>query len=122
MSSQKVGTRLNENTDDVIVYIEPSKRAIVTIALLVGFFGVHFYMRAFSMCTSYIMANWNAGEFYSAGKALQTAIMVVATAVSAYLIPKWELKKSWVAPLSSYFCAMLAHCLPVTWECSLPLL
>lgn len=93
MSSQKVGTRLNENTDDVIVYIEPSKRAIVTIALLVGFFGVHFYMRAFSMCTSYIMANWNAGEFYSAGKALQTAIMVVATAVSAYLIPKWGIKK-----------------------------
>ena len=79
--------------NDVIVYIDPKKRAIVTIALLVGFFGIHFYMRAFSMCTNYIMADWNAGEFYSAGKALQTAIMVVATSVSAYLIPSWGIKK-----------------------------
>ncbi|MCI8582537.1 MAG: MFS transporter [Dorea sp.] len=79
--------------DDVVVYIDPKKRAAVTIALLVGFFGIHFYMRAFSMCTSYIMADWNAGEFYSAGKALQTAIMVVATSVSAYLIPAWGVKK-----------------------------
>ena len=83
---------LNED-DDVIVFIDPAKRAIVTIALLVGFFGVHFYMRAFSMCTSYIMANWNAGEYYSAGKALQTAVMVVATSVSAFLIPTWGIKK-----------------------------
>ena len=80
--------------NDVIVYIDPKKRAIVTIALLVGFFGIHFYMRAFSMCTNYIMADWNAGEFYSAGKALQTAIMVVATSVSAYLIPSWG-RRSW---------------------------
>lgn len=84
---------LVNDDDDVIVWIDPQKRAIVTIALLVGFFGVHFYMRAFSMCTSYIMANWNAGEYYSAGKALQTAIMVVATSVSAYLIPKWGIQK-----------------------------
>ena len=83
---------LNED-DDVIVFIDPAKRAIVTIALLVGFFGVHFYMRAFSMCTSYIMANWNAGEYYSAGKALQTAVMVVATSVSVFLIPTWGIKK-----------------------------
>lgn len=91
-SNVKPAGALNDD-DDVIVYIPPQKRAVVTIALLVGFFGVHFYMRAFSMCTSYIMANWNAGEYYSAGKALQTAIMVVATAVSAYLIPKWGIKK-----------------------------
>lgn len=90
--SMKQANPANDD-NDVIVYIEPKKRAIVTIALLVGFFGVHFYMRAFSMCTSYIMANWNAGEYYSAGKALQTAIMVVATSVSAYLIPKWGIKK-----------------------------
>lgn len=90
-TAKPAGTLNDEN--DVIVYIEPKKRAIVTIALLVGFFGVHFYMRAFSMCTSYIMANWNAGEYYSAGKALQTAIMVVATSVSAYLIPTWGIKK-----------------------------
>ncbi|MCQ2412310.1 MAG: MFS transporter [Sphaerochaetaceae bacterium] len=92
MATEKIKPMLNED-DDVIVYIDPAKRAFVTIALLVGFFGVHFYMRAFSMCTSYIMANWNAGEYYSAGKALQTAIMVVATAVSTYLIPKWGIKK-----------------------------
>ena len=49
--------------DDVVVYIDPKKRAAVTIALLVGFFGIHFYMRAFSMCTSYIMADWNAENF-----------------------------------------------------------
>lgn len=77
MSTQALNkTAIANDDDDVIVYIDPKKRAIVTIALLVGFFGVHFYMRAFSMCTSYIMANWNAGEYYSAGKALQTAIMV----------------------------------------------
>lgn len=96
MSTQELAFKsatLANDDDDVIVYIDPKKRAIVTIALLVGFFGVHFYMRAFSMCTSYIMANWNAGEYYSAGKALQTAIMVVATSVSAYLIPKWGIKK-----------------------------
>lgn len=86
-------TNVTNDEDDVLVYIDPKKRALVTIALLVGFFGIHFYMRAFSMCTSYIMADWNAGEFYSAGKALQTAIMVVATAVSAYLIPKMGIKK-----------------------------
>ncbi len=88
----KSGRTINDD-QDVIVYIDPKKRAIVTIALLVGFFGIHFYMRAFSMCTSYIMADWNAGEYYSAGKALQTAIMVVATSVSAYLIPNWGIKK-----------------------------
>lgn len=94
MSTQALNkTAIANDDDDVIVYIDPKKRAIVTIALLVGFFGVHFYMRAFSMCTSYIMANWNAGEYYSAGKALQTAIMVVATSVSAYLIPKWGIKR-----------------------------
>ena len=79
--------------DDVLVYIDPSKRAIVTIALLIGFFGIHFYMRAFSMCTSYIMADWDAGQYYSAGKALQTAIMVVATSVSMFLIPKMGIRK-----------------------------
>ena len=79
--------------DDVLVYIDPAKRAIVTIALLIGFFGIHFYMRAFSMCTSYIMADWDAGQYYSAGKALQTAIMVVATSVSMFLIPKLGIRK-----------------------------
>lgn len=95
MSSTSVNTNpvaVNDE-NDVVVYIDPKKRAIVTIALLIGFFGVHFYMRAFSMCTSYIMADWDAGEYYSAGKALQTAIMVVATSVSAYLIPKWGIRK-----------------------------
>lgn len=91
------GTKTNSvkinDDNDVIVYIEPAKRAMVTIALLVGFFGVHFYMRASSMCNAYIMESWNAGEFYSAGKALQTAIMVVATSVSAYLIPTLGIKK-----------------------------
>lgn len=94
MSDQYVGTAKTLNDDDdVIVYIDPKKRAIVTISLLIGFFGIHFYMRAFSMCTAYIMADWNAGEYYAAGKALQTAVMVVATAVSARLIPKWGIKK-----------------------------
>ena len=92
MDTVNVNAVKNED-DDVLVYIDPKKRAMVTIALLIGFFGVHFYMRAFSMCTSYIMANWNAGEYYSAGKALQTAIMVVAAAVSVYLIPKWGIRK-----------------------------
>ena len=95
MSTEDLKRKAAQANDeqDVIVYIDPKKRAIVTIALLIGFFGVHFYMRAFSMCTSYIMADWNAGEYYSAGKALQTAIMVVATSVSAYLIPKWGIRK-----------------------------
>lgn len=53
--------------DDVLVYIDPAKRAIVTIALLIGFFGIHFYMRAFSMCTSYIMADWDAGVSQTKG-------------------------------------------------------
>ena len=51
----KSGRTINDD-QDVIVYIDPKKRAIVTIALLVGFFGIHFYMRAFSMCTSYILS------------------------------------------------------------------
>lgn len=94
MSDQYAGVLKGSNDDDdVLVYIEPKKRAMVTISLLVGFFGIHFYMRAFSMCTAYIMADWNAGEYYSAGKALQTAVMVVATSVSARLIPKWGIRK-----------------------------
>lgn len=90
--STQAKTMINDE-DDVLVYIDPAKRAIVTIALLIGFFGIHFYMRAFSMCTSYIMADWDAGQYYSAGKALQTAIMVVATSVSMFLIPKLGIRK-----------------------------
>lgn len=110
-----------KDDNDVIVYIDPAKRALVTIALLIGFFGVHFYMRAFSMCTSYIMANWNAGEYYSAGKALQTAIMVVATAVSAYLIPTWGIKKIMAGSLAIILLCdvgtLLAPNLPVFLIC-----
>ena len=43
MSTQALNkTAIANDDDDVIVYIDPKKRAIVTIALLVGFFGVHF--------------------------------------------------------------------------------
>ena len=58
-------TNVTNDEDDVLVYIDPKKRALVTIALLVGLFGIHFYMRAFSMCTSYIMADWNACLLYT---------------------------------------------------------
>ena len=107
--------------DDVLVYIDPSKRAIVTIALLIGFFGIHFYMRAFSMCTSYIMADWDAGQYYSAGKALQTAIMVVATSVSMFLIPKMGIRKimggSLLIVLLCDIGTLLAPSLPVFLIC-----
>ena len=103
--------------DDVLVYIDPRKRALVTVALLVGFFGIHFYMRAFSMCTAYIMADWNAGEYYSAGKALQTAVMVLATSVSARLIPKWGIKKimggSLIIVILCNFGTLMANSLPM---------
>ncbi len=118
MSDQYTGVLKGSNDDnDVLVYIEPKKRAMVTISLLVGFFGIHFYMRAFSMCTSYIMAGWNAGEYYSAGKALQTAVMVVATSVSARLIPKWGIKKimggSLIIVILCNFGTLLANNLPM---------
>ena len=93
MSKETSGRVPVRDDDDVIVYIDPKKRAIVTIALLVGFFGIHFYMRAFSMSLAFIMADWNPGEVFTAARSLQTAVMVVATSVSMRLIPTNGIKK-----------------------------
>lgn len=80
--------------DDVLIYIEPKKRAVVSLAMLVSTFGVHFSIRSFGLALPHIIANWNAGDLYSMGIALQTAAMTVSAILSSRIIPKWGIKKT----------------------------
>lgn len=86
--------------DDVGIYIDPSRRAIVSIALFVAVFGCNFSFRSYGVALPSIVANWTYSSFlYSAGNSLMTVAMTVATLIVVKLSAKTGLKKTIIAGL-----------------------
>ncbi|WP_238915705.1 MFS transporter [Clostridium sp. YIM B02555] len=86
--------------DDVAIYLEPSKRKIVAIALLVSVFGCNFSFRAFGIALPHIIAGWDAMQLYTLGATLMTVAMTIATVIAARVAPKTGLKQTIIVGLS----------------------
>lgn len=86
---EKVSSGIEE---EVAIYVEPSKRAILSIALFIALFGCVFSFRAFNIALPKIIANWNAMDLYSLGASITSVAMMVSTIVVARISPRVGLK------------------------------
>lgn len=86
--------------EDVGIYIDPKKRAIVCIALFIAVFGCNFSFRSYSVALPKIVANWTySSNLYSAGNSLMTVAMTVVTLIVARISARSGLKKTILAGL-----------------------
>ena len=99
--------------NDVAIYLEPSKRKIVAIALLVSVFGCNFSFRAFGIALPHIIAGWDAMQLYTLGATLMTVAMTIATVIVARVAPKTGLKQTIIVGLAIILaCNMLTLVAP----------
>ena len=86
--------------EDVGIFIDPRKRAIVCIALFIAVFGCNFSFRSYSVALPKIVENWTySSNLYSAGNSLMTVAMTVVTLIIARVSAKAGLKKTILAGL-----------------------
>lgn len=90
---EKVKTPVIE--EDVGIYIDPKKRALVCIALFVAVFGCNFSFRSYGVALPSIVSGWTYSSYlYSAGNSLMTVAMTVVTLIVARISAKTGLKKT----------------------------
>ena len=81
--------------EDVGIFIDPRKRAIVCIALFIAVFGCNFSFRSYSVALPKIVEGWTYSSYlYSAGNSLMTVAMTVVTLIVARISAKTGLKKT----------------------------
>lgn len=81
--------------EDVGIFIDPKKRAIVSIALFVAVFGCNFSFRSYGVALPSIVSGWTYSSYlYSAGNSLMTVAMTVVTLIVARISAKTGLKKT----------------------------
>ena len=81
--------------EDVGIFIDPRKRAIVSIALFIAVFGCNFSFRSYGVALPQIVADWTySSNLYSAGNSLMTVAMTVVTLIVARISAKTGLKKT----------------------------
>lgn len=86
--------------EDVGIFIDPRKRAIVSIALFIAVFGCNFSFRSYGVALPSIVADWTYSSYlYSAGNSLMTVAMTVVTLIVARVSAKTGLKKTILAGL-----------------------
>lgn len=86
--------------EDVGIFIDPKKRALVSIALFIAVFGCNFSFRSYSVALPSIVASWSySADLYSAGNSLMTVAMAVVTIIVARISAKTGLKKTIMAGL-----------------------
>lgn len=86
--------------EDVGIFIDPKKRAIVSIALFIAVFGCNFSFRSYGVALPSIVAGWTYSSYlYSAGNSLMTVAMAVVTIIVARISAKSGLKRTIMAGL-----------------------
>lgn len=93
MENAKVNSAAME--EDVGIYIQPQRRAIVSIAIFLAVFGCNFSFRSYGVALPSIVANWEYSSIlYSAGNSLMTVAMTVITMIIARVSAKVGIKKT----------------------------
>lgn len=86
--------------EDVGIFIDPRKRALVCIALFIAVFGCNFSFRSYSVALPKIVEGWTySANLYSAGNSLMTVAMTVVTLIVVRISAKTGLKKTIIAGL-----------------------